>query len=179
MRIRNRNSEAYPVAGALRRTGQEAVGVLSIREVAEESGGCRRTPFMAQGWNENGKWKRRRFKSRADAEAFVASKQLENVTAADTLRPVVTTLTQEMVCEAENAVAILADVDMPANPHQRSPALRRPFAGHRGRRGHSLSRCAQGLPGRQGSPWRASGAMCYLTGKLTAPLRAEQQPAAG
>lgn len=101
---------------------------MSIRELAEQSGGYSYTTFLAQGWKENGKWKRRRFKSRAEAEAFIAAKQMEHVTDADTLRPVVTTLPMELVREAENAVAILAAVGLSARPTLTDAAMH--YAAH-------------------------------------------------
>jgi len=88
---------------------------MSIREIEQRDGPYRYKTFMVQGWKENGKWRRRRFKSRADAEAFIASKSLENVTDSVGRRPVVTTLAADMVRQAENA-AILAVISPPSMP---------------------------------------------------------------
>ncbi len=89
---------------------------MSIREIEEKDGDYRYTTFLVQGWKEEGKWRRRRFKSRAEAEAFIAAKSLENVTDSTGLRPVVTTLPAETVRDAENAVAILAAVGLSSLP---------------------------------------------------------------
>lgn len=89
---------------------------MSIREVEEREGGYRYTTYMVQGWKEQGKWRRKRFKSRADAEAFIAAKSLENVTDNAGLSPVVTTLPAATVREAENAVAILAALGLSPMP---------------------------------------------------------------
>lgn len=137
-------------------------------------GQYRYTTFLVQGWKEDGKWRRRLFKVRAEAEAFIAAKQLKDVTDAQTIRPVVTTLPPEQVREAESAVAILAGVGAPATltdaarhyaAHLRATVAVEsiPFRG-----------CAQGLPGRQGGPRRASSAKCYPTGKLAAALERDK-----
>jgi len=89
---------------------------MSIREIEQRDGPYRYKTFMVQGWKENGRWRRRRFKSRADAEAFIASKSLENVTDSVGLRPVVTTLAADIVRQAENAVTILAAIGLPSMP---------------------------------------------------------------
>jgi len=116
--VRTRKSQLPPVSRG-RRTAADSAGGrwrMSIREIEQRDGPYRYKTFMVQGWKENGKWRRRRFKSRADAEAFIASKSLENVTDSVGLRPVVTTLAADMVRQAENAVTILAAIGLPSMP---------------------------------------------------------------
>ena len=56
-----------------------------------------------QGWQEGSRWQRKRFKSRAEAEGFKASKQLEFLPDADPIRLVPTGLNHDQVQEAELA----------------------------------------------------------------------------
>ena len=64
-----------------------------------------------QGWQEGSRWQRKRFKSRAEAEGFKASKQLEFLPDADPIRLVPTGLNQEQVQEAELAFTRLEALD--------------------------------------------------------------------
>jgi len=114
--MRTRKSKLQSVTRGRRTAADKAGGRwrMSIREVEQRDGPYRYTTFLVQGWKEDGKWKRRLFRVRAEAEAFIAAKQLENVTDAQAIRPVVTTLPLEQVREAESAVAILAGVGVPA-----------------------------------------------------------------
>ena len=58
---------------------------------------------MVQGFREGGKWKRRKFKKRADAEAFVALKSVELLNGETRLQQTVTTLSTDEVKQAETA----------------------------------------------------------------------------
>ena len=63
---------------------------------------------MVQGFkNEAGKWVRKKFRSRDEADAFVARMQMETVVPGAPQHPVITCLTPEEVNEAEVAVARL------------------------------------------------------------------------
>lgn len=53
---------------------ENAATRITIREFTDSKG---YTAFLVQGWKENGKWQRRQFKERADAERFVALKRVE------------------------------------------------------------------------------------------------------
>jgi hypothetical protein len=84
---------------------------LSIKEATETKDGYSWTTYIVQGWQEGSRWQRKRFKSRAEAEAFKASKQLEFLPDADPIRLVPTGLNQEQVREAELAFTRLEALD--------------------------------------------------------------------
>jgi hypothetical protein len=50
---------------------------ITIRQVLREKDGQTWTTHLVQGWRENGKWQRKQFKKRTDAERFVALKRVE------------------------------------------------------------------------------------------------------
>ena len=50
---------------------------LHIREITESKDGHEWTTHLVQGWREGGKWQRKRFRDRSEAEAFIAVKQVE------------------------------------------------------------------------------------------------------
>ncbi|MFP6858366.1 MAG: hypothetical protein VCA73_13905, partial [Roseibacillus sp.] len=50
---------------------------LTIRKMQREKDGRKWTTYLVQGWRENGKWMRKQFKDRQEAERFVALKQVE------------------------------------------------------------------------------------------------------
>ncbi len=50
---------------------------ITIREITREKDGSVWLTHLVQGWKEDGKWKRRQFAERADAERFVALKRVE------------------------------------------------------------------------------------------------------
>jgi len=85
---------------------------LSIREVAEEKGGYQWTSYLLQGWKENGKWQRKRFKDRAQAEVFKSNLELQFLPTEETQRVVITGLSQARAREAETAFAMLDAVDV-------------------------------------------------------------------
>jgi len=84
---------------------------LSIREVSEGKDGYHWTTFLVQGWQENGKWQKRRFRNRSDAESFVALKGVEMMNRDSRLREVVTSLTCQQVKEAETAFNRLREIE--------------------------------------------------------------------
>jgi integrase len=80
---------------------------LTIREITESKDGYSWTTYLVQGWRESGKWKRRKFKTRSEAEAFIAVKSVELLNADTALRSVVTKLDKEQMAEAETCIARL------------------------------------------------------------------------
>lgn len=81
---------------------------LSIREITESKDGYSWTTFLVQGWKEDGKWQRKRFKDRGEAERFVAKKQVEILNNTP-LHNVTTKLSPEQVAEAEVAFSRLGE----------------------------------------------------------------------
>lgn len=79
---------------------------LHIREIVESKGGHEWVTHLVQGWRENGRWQRKRFRDRNEAEAFVALKQIE-ITNGSEFHSVTTRLSPEAVAEAEIALARL------------------------------------------------------------------------
>jgi integrase len=89
---------------------------LSIRELHESRNGYSWKTWLVQGWkDERGRWVRRKFKDRRAAEAFLATKRLENMTQQKGLLPVLTSLSLVRLREAEMAVEKLEAVraDLP------------------------------------------------------------------
>ena len=80
---------------------------LSIKEVTETKGSYSWQTFIVQGWQEGSRWQRKRFKSRADAEAFKSSKEIELIPTDDVQRVIITGLSQARVNEAAMAYALL------------------------------------------------------------------------
>ena len=88
------------------------MGALTIREIEEESGGYRWNTFLVQGFQgEDGKWKRKKFRDRKDAESFMALKSVELLNKDTRLREVVTTLSGDQVKEAEAAFNRLNELE--------------------------------------------------------------------
>lgn len=56
---------------------KNAIAAITIRPHTEKKNGRAYQSFMVQGWKENGKWRRKQFKSRKEAEAFAAVKRVE------------------------------------------------------------------------------------------------------
>lgn len=78
---------------------------LSIREIRESRNGYSWKTWLVQGFkDEKGRWVRRKFKDRREAEAFLATKRLENMTQQKGLQPVLTSLPLARLREAEMAV---------------------------------------------------------------------------
>jgi integrase len=76
---------------------------LTIREHHEVKSGKGYSSFMVQGWKEDGKWKRKKFKLRKDAERFVALKQVELENQGRSQRMVLSPLTDEQIQQAVDA----------------------------------------------------------------------------
>ena len=80
---------------------------LSIKEATETKDGYSWTTYIVQGWQEGSRWQRKRFKSRAEAEAFKSSKEIELIPTDDVQRVIITGLSQARVNEAGMAYALL------------------------------------------------------------------------
>ncbi len=113
---------------------EKIAGGLSIREVWESADGYRWKTFLVQGWREeDGRHGRKRFRTRDEAEAFIARKQVEVMNAGTVQVPVPTSLPVEDVREAETAVRRLAgrhtlqDVVAYFMRHHGDPAAVRPI----------------------------------------------------
>lgn len=76
---------------------------ITIREHHEVKNGRGYSSFMVQGWKENGKWQRKKFKLRAKAERFVALKQVELENQGRAQRMVLSPLTDAQHHEAVDA----------------------------------------------------------------------------
>lgn len=92
-----------------KRTPRETFGKLSLREITESKAGYSWRTYIVQGWREaDGRHGRKRFKTREEAEAFIATKGVELANADTSLHSIVTRLTKVQVEEAEGAFSRLA-----------------------------------------------------------------------
>lgn len=82
---------------------------ITIREVLREKDGQTWTTHLVQGWREDGKWKRKQFKKRADAERFAALKRVEMENKGRKLEMVLSPLSEEQTAEAAAAFEKLGD----------------------------------------------------------------------
>ena len=76
---------------------------LTLREITETKNGFQWNTCMVQGWREGDTWKRKRFKDRDDALAFIYQKQVELANASGAKHLVNTRLDENQVNEAEDA----------------------------------------------------------------------------
>lgn len=72
-----------------------AASDVTIREEWRDSKSGGYVTHLVQGWKENGKWKRKRFKNRSDAERFAALKRVEQENEGRQQRMVLSSLTDE------------------------------------------------------------------------------------
>jgi hypothetical protein len=80
-----------------------------MREITETKAGYSWSTYMVQGWREpDGRHGRKRFKTREEAEAFIATKSVELANVDSSLHNIVTRLTKTQVEEAEGAFSRLA-----------------------------------------------------------------------
>ena len=87
-----------------RRTTREPIGKLTLREITDHKAGYSWTTYLVQGWrDEEGRHGRKKFKTREEAEAFIATKNVELTNADTALHNVVTRLSKAHVEEAEAA----------------------------------------------------------------------------
>ena len=74
-----------------------AVGPITIAEKVTRDGPYSWTPYVVQGWKEHGKWQRRQFKKRRDAEVFAADKRIALENAGRAQKLMLCPLTQEQL----------------------------------------------------------------------------------
>ena len=77
-----------------------AVSEITVRPFVDKEG---YTAFLVQGWKEDGKWKRKQFKERIDAERFAALKRVQKENQGRAQRMVLSPLTDEQHKEALQA----------------------------------------------------------------------------
>ncbi len=82
---------------------------LTLRPITEHKDGFQWTTYLVQGWREGTAWKRRKFKDRADAVAFMNLKAVELENDSGEKHRVVTRLTREQVEEAESLMTRLGN----------------------------------------------------------------------
>lgn len=80
---------------------------ITIRPITREKNGSVWVTHLVQGWQEDGKWKRKQFFERADAERFAALKRVELENKGRAQQMILSILTQE---QHDNAVSALAKV---------------------------------------------------------------------
>ena len=84
---------------------------LSIRELVESRNGYTWKTWLVQGFKDaRGRWVRRKFKDRREAEVFMAAKKMEMMTLQKGLHPVMTSLPLVRLREAEAAVERLDEL---------------------------------------------------------------------
>jgi len=77
-----------------------AVSEITVRPFVDKEGYA---AFLVQGWKEDGKWKRKQFKERADAERFAALKRVQRENQGRAQRMILSALTDEQAEEALRA----------------------------------------------------------------------------
>jgi site-specific recombinase XerD len=96
-----------PMSKALKRTRSLASKVssssITIREEMKSNGSREYLTHCVQGWRENGKWMRKRFTHRKDAERFAAAKRIEIENKGAAQRLILTPLTDEQAKQATDA----------------------------------------------------------------------------
>ncbi|MFT3992622.1 MAG: hypothetical protein QM680_14605, partial [Luteolibacter sp.] len=80
--------------------GKSAVSEITVRPFVDSEG---YTGFLVQGWKEEGKWKRKQFRDRKDAERFAALKRVEVENQGRAQRMVLSPLTDEQQEQAVRA----------------------------------------------------------------------------
>ncbi len=82
-----------------------------MREIEERSGKYTWRTYLVQGWKDDrGRWVRKKFRDRSQAEAFMAVKRLEVETRGEVLRPIISRLSQAEARDAEVALARLKEM---------------------------------------------------------------------
>ena len=89
---------------AARREARATIGKLTIREITDSKDGYSWKTYLVQGWRDSdGRHGRKKFKTREEAETFIATKNVELANTDTTLHNVVTRLSKARVEEAEAA----------------------------------------------------------------------------
>ncbi|RYD24306.1 MAG: hypothetical protein EOP88_00670 [Verrucomicrobiaceae bacterium] len=84
-----------------------AAGNITIRPISREKNGSVWVTHLVQGWQENGKWMRKQFSDRSEAETFAALKRVDVENKGRAQRMVLSSLTQDQHDEAVSAIAKL------------------------------------------------------------------------
>ncbi len=84
---------------------KSAVSEITVRPLVDKQG---YTAYLVQGWQDGGKWKRKQFKDRKDAERFAALKRVQMENQGRAQRMVLSPLTDEQHEEALQAFDKLA-----------------------------------------------------------------------
>jgi len=79
---------------------KRAASTITIRPQVDSKG---YVSHLVQGWKEDGKWQRRQFKERADAERFAALKRVETENQGRAQRMILSPLTDEQHQQAQQA----------------------------------------------------------------------------
>ncbi len=82
---------------------------ITIREEMKSNGTREYLTHCVQGWREDGKWKRKRFTNRKDAERFAAAKRIEIENKGASQRLILTPLTDEQAKQSADAFEKLGD----------------------------------------------------------------------
>jgi hypothetical protein len=88
---------------------KEAASSITIRQITRTKGDTTWTTYLVQGWKENGKWQRKQFKKRADAEREAALKRVELENKGRKQHMVLSPLTEKQHEEARQAFDRLGD----------------------------------------------------------------------
>lgn len=86
---------------------KDAASSITIKPHVDSKGYA---SYLVQGWKEDGKWRRKQFKDRADAERFAALKRVEQENEGRAQSMVLSALTQEQHEEALRAFDRLGDI---------------------------------------------------------------------
>lgn len=76
---------------------------ITIRPITREKDGSVWVTHLVQGWQENGKWMRKQFKERSEAESFAALKRVAMENKGRAQQMILSTLTQEQHDRAADA----------------------------------------------------------------------------
>jgi hypothetical protein len=79
---------------------------ITIRPFVDKQG---YSAFLVQGWQENGKWKRKQFSEQSEAERFAALKRVEMENKGRSQQMILSTLTQDQHDQAVRAFDALGD----------------------------------------------------------------------
>jgi len=82
---------------------------ITVTQVVYKSRGVHYTSHVVQGWKENGKWQRKRFKDLKKAEEFAALKRIELVNTSRKQSLILTALNEDQAQEAVAALDALGD----------------------------------------------------------------------
>lgn len=88
-------------------SSKTAASGITIRDNSEFKKGVHYHSFLVQGWKEEGKWQRKQFKTRGEAERFVALKRVEMENKGRAQQMVLSPLTETQHQEAQTAFELL------------------------------------------------------------------------